>query len=350
MKFLFCLFLMLEVFDLAAKALPAGALQARAITSNDFVREDCYRGQECYTYHSQNLYQVDSYLGYLPVSNRSIREIRRSSDGVIYDVLYHIDAHSRRTSLYSDAERPYFAAFFGGSFTFGVGLETAQTLSSLLGQSDSRFAGYNYAIGGTGTNTMLALSEKRDFRSQISQERGLYIYVFIPIHVERATGKIPSLLWLSETPYYHPTTLDYVGSFSSGSLLRSLWTQSLLLLYKWVPFVRGKTFPPDTDADYEYVCRMVARSKENFLKQSPDSEFIFYVHPFATGQIAPKLRSCLEQQQIAILESQYNFHLDYEIEIDGHPNGLINQLMATEISKYVSVKSLFPNPIEVNRE
>lgn len=350
MKLLFCLFMIMETFDLAAQPSAPNVVSSETIPAEDFVREDCYRGEECYTHRSKDFYRPDAYFGYIHVKNRSAREVRRTSDYLIYDVDYEFDQYSRRTSLHSESDRPHFAAFFGCSFAFGVGLETSETLSSLLSVSDPRFASYNYAIGGTGTNTMLALSEKRDLRSEISQQSGLFIYVFITSHIERATGRLPSLTWLTETPYYLSTNLDYAGSFGSGGVVRSLWTRLLLVLNDWVPFVRGKTFPSDSEADYEHVCAMVAKSKENFLKQFPSSEFLFYVHPFATSQFAAEFKSCLEDKQIAILKSKHNFHADYEIEIDGHPNGVINQLIVDEIGDYVNTRKLLSDSVEVTNE
>ena len=285
----------------------------------------------------------DPDLGYREKPNAQIRHIVRTKDFMIYDAVYTFDEHSRRVTVFPKAKSfTKFIALFGCSFTYGNGLNDNETINYFIAKNNSEYFPYNYGIGATGTNTLLALSEDTDFHHQIEEKTGAFVYVFIPDHIARAAGRLPSLRWTKDTPYFvsQKEGLVRAGSFVTG---RSWVTKALL----WVDqhalpgSLKNRIIPPLTSSDDQYACRLVVESKKAFQRQYPGSPFIVYLHPF---DLAPGIMGCLKENQIVT----YQGHLPglpanidtYKIKYDGHPNAKANEAIAKEIIGIVKTVEL----------
>lgn len=130
-------------------------------------------------------------IGSLPLPNTSIR-FREFLDGrPLDDVTYKIDVHGLREIPDAVQGRPYKAAFFGGSFMFGHGVENNQTLPYYFVQNSSRtFAGFNFAGEGWGPHQMLREIET-GFVRRVAGVPELAIYEAIPDHLRRVAGRAP---------------------------------------------------------------------------------------------------------------------------------------------------------------
>ncbi|OQY36439.1 MAG: hypothetical protein B6243_03195 [Anaerolineaceae bacterium 4572_5.2] len=119
--------------------------------------------------YTQNFFQDDDLLGYIPVPNTRVNSIKKLGDDLIYDVEYSIDQYSRRevpglefrvsgseTSNTKPETRNQFILFFGGSFIFGEGLNDDETLPAHVGRLAPRYRPYNYGLSGYGPQQMLA--------------------------------------------------------------------------------------------------------------------------------------------------------------------------------------------------
>lgn len=79
----------------------------------------------------------DSYRGYSPAPGVH-RSLRNTKDGeLVYDVQYAIGHHNYRKTLTSNDSSKECLFFYGGSFTFGEGLNDDVTLPNLIGEKIS---------------------------------------------------------------------------------------------------------------------------------------------------------------------------------------------------------------------
>ena len=330
---------LLLVFFILSHALFEQAVSAENhLPLSLFKAESCYLGDECFRYISEKPTMIDRFLGPVFMPNISFREVFRTESEVIYDKTYKINSFGHRLSARQNGEQKYFSLFLGGSFTFGSGLDLEDSLPSLFAIKNTNFESYNYSISGVGTNTIAALSEFGGYTREINQESGIVVYVFINDHVARATGKLPSLLWLGESPYYSPKSFQREGTLNGhlgwkGKVLRAA--------YEWLPFLRSRVFPAISEDDYLYTCHLIKKIKDNTMNHFKKSEFLVYFHPFDEPLISESLQRCLKASDIAILKGDHLKDGKYKIPVDGHPNSLTNEIMASELNEYVEKISKF---------
>jgi hypothetical protein len=90
--------------------------------------------------------------------------------------------------------------FYGGSFTYGEGVNDKETMAyvtgDLLGNS---FATYNFGVNGYGPQQMLASAEEGFAKAVVRDQPRYVIYQAIGDHVPRAAGRAP---WLKRGPQY----------------------------------------------------------------------------------------------------------------------------------------------------
>jgi len=100
-------------------------------------------------------------LGYGAPKSYETTYRRYSDDTLVYDVTYSTDEHGLRVPpRIGDPNEAHCVLFFGGSFTFGEGLENEEAMPyrvGLLGQGRLRV--YNFAYHGYGPHQMLAALE-----------------------------------------------------------------------------------------------------------------------------------------------------------------------------------------------
>jgi hypothetical protein len=145
-----------------------------------------------YNYQVSENYRVsDPLLRNWFKPNAKVTESKYFDDGVVvYDeVTYNIDPMGRRQSKPFDSTANHHALFFGGSFTFGMGVQDDQTIASVFAiKSQREYQAFNYGGGGFGTSAMLIQLQRDDWFSDVRQSKGIAIYCFVPRHLARSTG------------------------------------------------------------------------------------------------------------------------------------------------------------------
>ena len=128
-------------------------------------------------------------LGYRPRASATAWVKKRYDDQVVFDVHYSTDDHHRRVTP-STGSDPVgrFAAFFGCSFTFGVGLNDTETFPNVAAAASPGVRVYNYGLGGYGPANTLAALESLDFAVEIPESSGIAVYTWIDGHIKRAIG------------------------------------------------------------------------------------------------------------------------------------------------------------------
>lgn len=285
-----------------------------------------------YEYQSVNEMVPDEDLGFVHTPNSIIRHIKRTDKKVVYDAVYRFDQYSRRVvPMDNRKSRTKFLIYYGCSFTYGNGLDDDQTFPYYVSKLEDQYSPYNYSIGATGPNTMLALLEKGKLIEQIPEKTGKMIYVYIDSHIDRSNGHLPTLGWLKNAPYYIKNDSGELvrnGSFTTG---RKWLTKLYQLQGKLLDFMglEDQIFPTISKPEIQYTCELIAQSKKVFQKFYPAQEFHVLFHPLGSGEeLSSKLSTCLKNKNVAVIEF-VDFHGEnLQIPLDDHPTALANQKIA----------------------
>ncbi len=280
----------------------------------------------------------DPYLGYRPAPNIEARRKKFGPGGLLYDSLYHIDARGRRVTPVSDGEiREHFALFFGGSFTFGEGVEDGETLPAQFGESAARYRPYNYGYVGYGPQCMLMHLRRPDFRGEIEEPTGIAVYTFIQHHVDRAAGSLRIVSkWGRRLPCVTlaGTELQHWGTFREAWPLRyplyRLLTVSNTLAYLNFDYPARRR-----DADFALVAAMLRASQDELAGLFEEVQFYVLFYPFCTE--ADRLKPLLDRARVKYLDYSALFPDKNGIEgpytfSDGHPAPLSYDHVAQQLA------------------
>jgi len=252
----------------------------------------------------------------------SHRHAKESGNKVVFDATYTFDNLYRRVVPGQPQRTDKFLVFFGGSQTFGEGLDDSDTIPAYVQQYAPSYRVYNYAYRGYGPHQMLKKLEMRNLRNELQESRGIAFFQYFSFHAPRVLGTMHYLSWAGAgAPYYRLNTqgqLEYAGSFASGRFFQT-----------WLYWVMGKSailkyFNVDlpaqlTNTDYDLVCETIKESRDKFLDQFPESRFIVII-----GMTSAKkdsfIEQCLETGSIESVDLRAQFRADegLTIENDGH--------------------------------
>jgi hypothetical protein len=134
---------------------------------------------------------TDSLLGYRAAAGAHVRARRVRQDSILlYDVTYDTDSSGLRVAPPA-ASNPggECVLFFGGSFTFGEGVENQQTMPYRVGVlSGGRYRTVNFGLHGYGPHHMLALLQSGRVAHSVGCRPRYAIHLAIGDHVARAAG------------------------------------------------------------------------------------------------------------------------------------------------------------------
>ena len=101
----------------------------------------------------------DDVLGYAPKRSKTLRWKRHFADELLFDVICTIDEDGLRLSPPCDGATESLL-FFGGSYTFGPGVNDDETFSYLTGLKYRDRCVHNFGYSGYGPHQMLAALER----------------------------------------------------------------------------------------------------------------------------------------------------------------------------------------------
>lgn len=133
----------------------------------------------------------DAVLGYAPVKNAKVVSAREyHKDRLLYEVDYTIDSTGSRigppTNRNANGE---CVLFFGGSFTFGAGVNDSEAMPYLVGlKSAGKYRIYNFGFNGYGPHQMLAALENDYVEERIECKPSYVVYQALWDHVSRSAG------------------------------------------------------------------------------------------------------------------------------------------------------------------
>ena len=140
---------------------------------------------------NQDIIAPHEILGFAPKINASQHEVFKVDDEIVYDVYYNTDENGLRVTTDTNTNYKKCLHFYGGSFTFGNGLDNHQTLPSYLAKAlkSQEISVINYGISGGGAHTMLARLEfNLDSYIWDKCRENVVFYIAIPHHIYRTFG------------------------------------------------------------------------------------------------------------------------------------------------------------------
>ncbi len=246
-------------------------------------------------------------------------------DQVVYDYQYTTDECHRRVSPVADSEkRNRFALFFGGSFTFGDGVEDDETLPSQFGAVAPEFVPYNYGCMGHATQSLYLHVHRPGFRDEIAQGRGVVIYTYINPHLGRVIGQMRMAgSFGARLPEFRLTGdgIEHLGTFQEASPLWCWFSRTLRRSNT------GKYFQLDwprkySDQHYELVTRLIVESSERLEGLFEEVNLVVLFYPGSST--ANGLQEKLAKHGIRCLDYTRLFADVEELETlalaDSHPS------------------------------
>ena len=231
---------------------------------------------------------------------------KKVRDGnTIYDATYNFDAlYRRQVPGQPDEDVDKFIIFFGGSQTFGEGLNDWETIPALVQKDALSHRVYNYAYSGYGPHQMLRKLETFTLQNEVSETQGIAFYQYFTFHIPRVLGTMGYINWAGgAAPYYHVNSkgqLEHSGSFATGRFIKTLfyWLlgKSAIAKYYHVDLPAKLTYQ-----DYDLVCRVIGKSRDVFIDQYPDSRYVVILG-LTTSKNDTFIKECLEENSIEYVD------------------------------------------------
>jgi hypothetical protein len=286
-------------------------------------------------------------MGWEPIPSLNVRSKKVRGDEVLYDVSYSFDGAGRR--IVPEGEGPpytRFLAFFGGSNTFGEGLEAEESLPYQTARHLRGVRAYNYGYRGYGPQHLLAKLESRNLRAEIAEPEGLAVYVLPGFHLHRLVGSSQTLSWVDQLPYYR---------VEEGRLVRDGFIQTARPFYSWSMkrigtsrLLRrlGIAWPPRfTDADRALACRLFEQAREELIQQFSRVDLVVALHPSGEAQDW----GCFEAFGIRTIDLRAAYAGVAETELtipgDGHVNARGNRLLGEALAGALEPLLVAPKPL-----
>lgn len=278
---------------------------------------------------------LDELLGKKPQPNVSVRATKRYGPRVAYDVVYTVGANGLRLGP-PDAGAAASACvlFFGCSYTYGEGVNDAETTAYRVGVlSQGRARTYNFGFHGYGPHQMLAILERGNPRASTDCQPTHVIYQAIPDHVRRVAG-LPS--FDRHGPRYRLDAAGrpiWAGHFDDDPTFAERWKGTFLLEQLRKSRTAQRLLDRErslTDEDFALYGAIVGRSRELASARFPGVRFsvLLWRGVGITGdaELYEKVRAVLEAGRFDVLEVEEilpGFEDDearYRIARDLHPN------------------------------
>ena len=278
----------------------------------------------------------NSFLGYLPLPNRTFRWKESAGREQIYDVKVSTGPHGWRvTPPAPSASRSLL--FFGCSFTFGAGLNDEESYPYRVAvKTGGRFAVHNFGQSGWGPNQMLSLLEHNLAEEVVRQPPQLAVFLTIPDHLARSEGLGPHS---DSYPRYVLNSLGQaVAAGTFAGKLNPLNRTLRDLNISWIKATGLFSWPFLThDTDQLYLA-IVLSARDQIQRRFPRCRFevvLWGPDPWVSDTWGPRMEAGLRKEGISVHNAEeflpgVRQNPDrYRISRrDSHPNALAADLMA----------------------
>lgn len=282
------------------------------------------------------------------ISDRSVQNKKMFGNGtIIFNVTYTYDELGRRCSGENSGEKHLI--LFGGSYTFGHGLEDNKTLPFYLSEF-TNYTVYNYAGNGYGPQQMLGHLEREEFPDEFPERDGKAIYVFIYHHIYRIRGDaylFSAGKWADRVPYYY---LDENDELKRRGTIKSEQPFLVFLFdliyssntFKYLYYPEFPSFAWNYNESRYLTFRIIKKSKEIYESKFNGTFYVVF-HPSQTGSLLDEMElaengdlntfyGLLTENGIPILYYPIGYSEKDKIPYDGHPTGEFNERFAKAVA------------------
>lgn len=292
------------------------------------------------------LFAFDEALGYRPLANAEAPAYKKHNGKTLFEVTYRTDAFGRRATPPQKCDSPpeNFIAFFGGSFTFGHGLNDDETLPAQTQHFLPAHRAYNYGFSGYGPQQALVKIQSGTLSDEMPESNGTAVYVFMGHHIHRAIGSMRVWTqWGRHFPYFtldDNGRLEHLGTFLSGRPTRSaiynILKRDQVLEYFEVDI------PLAINADHlQLTAEILHETDEAFREQYPEGRFVVLIYPASTQIRFDRTRfvGMLRHRNIDVLDASTLVDMTdarYHIPFDDHPTAEANAQVAAAIAAHLT--------------
>lgn len=303
--------------------------------------------------YSENYFKGDKYLGYAPTPNKISSSIKTYNEETIYDVKYTILDNGLRYVPSSNINSESCLLFFGGSVTFGEGLNDSETLANLVGKkTGNNLKIYNFGFHGYGPHQMLSAIENGIVDKVVQNCSSIHaIYTGIPMHIARAAGLAP---WDQNGPRYKIINNEVI---LSGTFRDNFTPNITKKIFDFI-FNKSETYKAfhrhkyeTTDNDLKLYIAILSKSMKMLDKKFDNTKFsiLFWDQDSPagglgkknSGQIIGELKDTNLKFYLVsdILEGYKDNKLQYAHHIqDMHPNFKANNSISDYIGDVILQK------------
>lgn len=285
----------------------------------------------------------DDVLGYRPIKNRTVSWKRRVGGESVFDITYTIDRWGLRVAPPFTGTPPGECVFFfGGSFTFGAGVNDSETLPYQTGvKTDGRYRVYNFGYLGYGPHQMLAALEN-GLTSFPECKPRYAIYQGITSHVERV---VAPRSWDQHGPKYvlegeKVVALGPFDEYQAHWLIKVRESVDAIARRSYVFDRFWELFESRSKQDIELAAAVIAAAAMEFEGRYPGAEFhiVFWDRPGADVEaLLSHLRKYGLNLHLAstILPEMSAAPHRFRIPGDLHPNARAHERIADYLAKNV---------------
>jgi hypothetical protein len=284
-------------------------------------------------------------LGYAPRENTVARHRRTHGAEVDFDVVYSIDSTGLRVSPpYDRLNCKGSVLFFGGSFTFGSGVDDDETMPYFTGtKTNGHYRIYNFAYRGYGAHQMLSALDHGIVDSIIEGTPRYAIYQAITDHVPRAAGL---KRWGKHDPKYvlnDDGEAVYKSSFDEAGGLMPRWLISELMKSKIAEAIAQSYWNRHAydGANVELFAAVVGAARDIVETRYRGCEFHVILwdsrKPAPDGIAGELARQGLRVHRISdILPERSRYHEKYKIsKHDHHPSAFAHERIAEYVTSSI---------------
>jgi hypothetical protein len=298
--------------------------------------------------------QDDPLLGWKPKPSQVTRATARAGGTVIYEATYTTDAAGHRITPPVRGDRvDGCVLFFADSFTFGEGVNDAETFPYQVGvKTQGRFRVVNMAVGAYGAEHMLASIERGELAGSPPCEPTHIIYAALPHHVLRAAGKTAFSVFGPRYRLGPDGGPQYVGTTpraAVGASRRGWRAQVAEQLAK--SRIRGVVAErmQATEGDVELYFAIVREAFRRFASRWPKAErhvISWDIHPFYSNGVARfheglKTVDATVHSIDDILPGYTKDPGKYALDrADMHPNARAHEMVATYLANHLLLPEL----------
>jgi hypothetical protein len=292
-------------------------------------------------YKNHGYMAANDILGYAPPGDRKFTSKKFYQNQLLYDVTYTIGKDGLRITppaeSHSDNE---CVIFFGGSYTFGEGVDDRSAMPYIVGTLQS-YKVYNFGFHGYGPHQMLSAIEN----GMIDCKPELVIYQVLTTHIARSAGYSS---WDQHGPRYvlRNKRLIYNGHFDDQGEASFSINERILFQLEKSNFYRKFIIKVDkytiTDHDIQLFLEIVDDSRSKLVKKFPEVEFHVILWDKSPDDLTYlKVRDGFNQKSIQfhlvsdMLPGYSEDKTKYEIIYDRHPNTIAYQLIAEYVVKNI---------------